>query len=538
MRRNKFLCFAVGLGLGIQASTQDKPNIIIIMADDMGFSDIGCYGGEIDTPNLDALAAGGMRFTQFYNAGRCCPTRASLLTGLYPHQTGVGYMQPMNKYNKPVRHIPEYQGFLNNRCVTIAEILKRSGYQTFMSGKWHVGAAEGQRPPDRGFDRFYGLNGGACHYFHPEKGTIHLDREPVKELPGDFYSTDYFAKYAARFIREAGKDRPFFLYLAFTAPHWPLHAWPEDIKKYRGSYLMGWDELRHRRYEKQKALGIPGREASLTPRHKDSHPWTEETDPDDMDLRMAVYAAMVERMDKGIGHMLDVLRSSGQYENTLIMFLSDNGGCAEPLGKGREDEPPGHPDSYQGYWLPWANASNTPFRLFKHWVHEGGIATPLIVHWPGHVPKGTVNRQQAGHVKDLMATCLDAADVDYPDSFKGRNILPTESHSLMPAMLDPAFADNHIIFWEHEGNRAVREGNWKLVSFYNEIHETMEKVGTGQRTGVWELYDLSKDRSEMHDLADEKPELLQQLKKKYHAWTERVHVRDWEEILGMGGYDK
>jgi arylsulfatase A-like enzyme len=527
------LAFAFAAG----AAADDRPNIVIILADDMGFSDVGCYGSEIPTPHIDSLAARGVRFTQFYNCGRCCPTRASLLTGLYPHQAGIGYMEPTNKYNRPIAHLPQYQGVLHDRCVTIAEALGAAGYQTFMAGKWHVGSEEDRRPLDRGFERFFGLYGGACNFFRPRQGQIVDQDQPLWPLLDDFYTTDYFAAYAARFIAESERHRPLFLYLAFTAPHWPLHAWPEDIARHRGKYRTGWDELRRRRFTAQKQMGLFPPGLQLSPRHPDNYDWAE-ADQDDMDLRMAVYAAMVERMDQGIGKVLQTLRDSSREDNTLVLFLSDNGGCAEPLGKDQPNaKPPGPADSFTGYFLPWANASNTPFRLFKHWVHEGGIATPLIACWPERIPSGVINSRQVGHVIDLMPTCLEAAGATYPQERNGAEFPLLEGRSLLHAFVDPESACPVTLYWEHEGNRAVREGRWKLVSYYNEIHEEMGRVGTGRRTGPWELYDLQTDRTELRNLAAEHPERVRDLVQMYEQWTTRLGVRDWQELLRLGGFD-
>jgi len=511
-----------------------RPNIIVIMADDMGFSDLGCYGSEIATPNLDALAARGVRFTQFYNCARCCPTRASLLTGLYPHQAGIGYMEPGNRYNRPAiekLRLPQYQGFLNDRCVTIAEALRPAGYQTFMAGKWHVGALPGQRPLDRGFDRFFGIHGGAGAYFKPAPNSLHLNRDPVVDLPKDFYSTDYYARYAARFIEESDRQRPFFLYLAFTAPHWPLEAWPEDIERYRGRYRIGWDELRRRRLARQKELGLFPSDTKLPPRHPDSYPWEEEKNQENMDLRMAVYAAMVDRMDRGVGTILETLRRTGQEDNTLILFLSDNGACAEPYLRNAAN-PPNH----AAQLLPWANASNTPFRLFKHWVHEGGISSPLIASWPSHMRGGAINQNWVGHVMDILPTCLDAAGAKPPQTREARPVQRPEGVSLLRALRDPGALRGRPIYWEHEGNRALRDGRWKLVSYYNEIHEEMAQVGTGPRTGPWELYDLAAERAELNNVATQQPKRLQSMIARHRAWESRAGVTDWEEILKAGGF--
>ncbi len=515
-----------------------RPNIVLIMLDDMGFSDIGCYGSEIRTPNLDSLAERGTRYTNFTNCARCCPTRASALTGLYPHQVGVGFMTYGNRYNQAIYEsvgAPQYQGHLNRHCVTIAEALGSSGYQTFMSGKWHVGTREGERPTDRGFDRFYGILGGACNYWRPDPENLRYGEEPVENLPDDFYSTDYFTRYAVRFIRQADASRPLFLYVAYNAPHWPLHAWPEDIARYSGSYMMGWDELRRRRLARQKEMGLFGPRVRLTPRDEESYPWEEEFDKEGMDLRMATYAAMIDRVDQGVGRILEALQATGREQNTLVMFLSDNGGCAEPIGK-NSPQAPGPADSFLGYLLPWANASNTPFRLFKHWVHEGGIATPFIVCWPAQVPAGVINSEQIGHVKDLMPTCLEAAGADYPSAFRGHKILPCEGRSLLHSLLDPDSVANHTIYWEHEGNRAVRDGRWKLVSYYNEVHE--QKPGTGRRTGRWQLYDLAEDRTELNDLVNVYPGEARLLERKYEEWARRTGVLDWEDAIRQAGLDQ
>ena len=372
------------------AGSGKKPNIVLIMADDMGFSDIGCYGGEIHTPNLDKLAAGGLRFTQFYNAARCCPTRASLLTGLYPHQAGIGHMVGNSGY-------PAYQGYLNERCVTIAEALKPAGYRTFMSGKWHVGEDRPHWPTDRGFDRYFGLISGAANYFdiaqdkaQGVKRQMAIDDQPYTPPEEGFYMTDAFTDHAVEFVEGHGRSKqPFFLYLPYTSPHWPLHAWPQDIAKYKGKYLQGWDALRQERYERMVKMGIISDKWKLSPRDTTTWPWDDEKNKELLDLKMAVYAAQIERMDYGIGRVLDKIKEIGAEQNTLVLFLADNGGCAEggPVGVDNRKNglPPGAADSFMSYGLSWANASNTPFRRYKHWVHEGGIATPLIAYWPaGH----------------------------------------------------------------------------------------------------------------------------------------------------------
>jgi len=479
-----------------------RPNIVIIMADDMGFSDIGCYGSEIATPNLDRLAAGGLRFTQFYNGARCCPTRASLLTGLYAHQAGVGHMVGKGA-------TPAYQGYLNDRCVTIAEALKQGGYRTLMAGKWHVGEERPHWPCDRGFDEYFGLISGASNYFSIDPGRkFARGNEQINPANNRFYMTDAFTDAAVKFVDEHGRQpAPFFLYLAFTSPHWPLHAWPEDIAKYRGKYKIGWDALREQRYKRQIELGIVDARWPLSPRDPEAPAWSDAANQDDLDLRMAVYAAQIDRMDQNIGRVLAKISEVGAEKNTLVMFLADNGGCAEAVDRGKKGVPAGGKDSFFSYGLPWANASNTPFRLYKHWVHEGGISTPLIAYWPAVIEeRGTITRE-VGHLIDLMATSLDAAGVEYPATHNGKAITPLEGKSLVPIFRTGTRAGHEALFWEHEGNRAIREGKWKLVS---------------RKPGGWELYDIEADRTELNNLAEKEPERVRAMAAKYQAWADRV----------------
>jgi arylsulfatase len=488
-------------------SAQDlpaRPNIVILLADDMGYSDIGCYGSEISTPHLDRLAAGGLRFTQFYNNARCCPTRASLLTGLYPHQAGMGHMVE----GKPA---PAYQGYLNDRCVTFAEALRPAGYFTAMAGKWHVGERRPHWPVDRGFDRYYGLISGASNYFKIDAGRqLALDGERVSATGEDFYITDAFTDHALQFLDEAKEKRkPFLLYTAFTSPHWPLHARPEDVAKYRGKYLEGWDALRRSRHRKQVDLGIVNATWPLTPRDPKAPAWEDAKDKEALDLRMAVYAAQIDRMDQNIGRILAKLREIGAEENTLVLFLSDNGGCAEEIHRGRAGAEIGTRDSYESYGLPWANASNTPFRLYKHWVHEGGIATPLIASWPSVIRKSGI-RHEPAHLIDIMATCLDLARAEYP-----KDRIPVEGLSLAPLFRDGRRPGPDALYWEHEGNRAVRQGKWKLVS---------------RHKAEWELYDLDADRTEMNNLAAANPEKVKEIAAKHAAWAARAGVVDWDEL--------
>jgi arylsulfatase len=494
-----------------------RPNIVLIMADDMGYSDIGCYGGEVHTPNLDKLAASGLRFSQFYNTARCCPTRASLLTGLYPHQAGIGHMVENRDY-------PAYQGYLNDRCVTIAEALRPAGYRTLMSGKWHVGEDRPHWPVDRGFDRYFGLVSGAANYFDVTQdkapGVVRkmaLDDQPYKPPKEGFYITDAFTDHAVEFLDQYGHDdKPFFLYLAYTAPHWPLHALPTDIAKYKSKYLKGWDRLRDERYRRMVKMGLISGQWKMSPRDTETQPWAEEKDKELMDLKMAVYAAQIERMDYGIGRVLDKIRELGAEDNTLVMFLADNGGCAEGGPRGFDNRkngvPPGGADSFMSYGQSWANASNTPFRRYKHWVHEGGIATPFIAYWPRVIRNGGAITRDVGHLIDVMATCLDVAGAEYPPDYRGRTLTPLEGKSLFPVFEGKGRRGHDALFWEHEGNRAVRQDKWKLVAAYG---------------SPWELYDLEADRTELGNLAAEHPEKVNELKALYEGWATRCGVQPW-----------
>jgi arylsulfatase A-like enzyme len=528
MKRKEFLKAAAGLASSlpaftscgspvIQSKKDSRPNIIIIMADDMGYSDIGCYGGEIDTPNIDRLARGGVRFTQFYNAARCCPTRASLLTGLYPHQAGMGDMVSAGSKGKP----GPYQGYLNHSCVTIAEVLRQAGYSTYMSGKWHVGEAPEIWPGKRGFDRYFGLISGASSYYELIQGqnrrrTMALDDTEWNPPEEGFYMTDAFSERAVKYIdrhyKEPGQDKPFFLYLAYTAPHWPLHALPGDIAKYEGKFMEGWDVLRVRRYERMVKMGLIDPAWPLSPRDQEVPGWESIEDKEHWGRLMAVYAAMVDRMDQGIGRVLDKLKEFGAEQNTLVLFLSDNGGCHENIEYRKLNKPgttPGERGSYVAYRRPWANLSNTPFRLFKHWVHEGGIATPLVACWPAAIRQGGIITHQPGHITDLMATATDVGKAEYPAEFNGHAITPPEGRSLMP-VLRGGTRPERALYWEHEKNRAMRRGRWKLVSAGN---------------GRWELYDLEADRTEMNNLAADNPELLEEMTRMYETWASRCGVK-------------
>ena len=547
----------------LSADQATTPNIILILADDVGFSDLGCFGGEIATPNLDALAQGGVRFTQFYNTARCCPTRASLLTGLHPHQAGVGHMMED-------RGIEGYRGRLNRNCVTIAEALKPAGYRNYAVGKWHVTPGQaakaladtGNWPLQRGFDRYYGTIHGAGSYFDPS--SLVRDNKPVtvandpEYQPREYYYTDAIADHAVKFIREHARDgqaQPFFLYTAFTAAHWPLHAKEADIAKYKGRYDGGYEPVRAARRAKMKQLGLlDDKWDAPSPSDK----WDAVKNKAFESRCMEVYAAQLDCMDQGIGRIIAELKARGQFENTLIFYLQDNGACAELYGRGtnfteRADKPslppmardaqqfdsqprqtrdgwpvrgglgvmPGGPDTYVSYGRGWANVSNTPFREYKHWTHEGGISTPLIVHWPGagkaggKAGKGDGEKEtgrlvhEPGQLVDIMATCLDVAGARYPAEFNGQKIKPLEGASLRPVFTAQSIGRTKPLVWEHEGNRAIRDGNWKLVSKENK---------------PWELYDLSADRTELHDRATSEPGRVQKMAAAWDAWAARADV--------------
>jgi arylsulfatase len=496
------------------AAPASKPNIVVILVDDMGFSDLGCYGSEIPTPNLDALAKDGLKFTQFYNTGRCCPTRASLLTGLYPHQAGVGHMTDD-------KGVPGYQGRLNDQCVTIAEVLKPAGYFTALSGKWHVGQNAGVTPWGRGFDRSLNAAAGGFYYADSPKAKLFLNGEALANddprLPKGWYTTDLWTTFGLTFIDEAlAEKKPFYLHLCFNAPHFPLQAPADEIANFRGKYKAGWGATRDARYARQLELGLIDKAWAKSPRPEGVQVWKDVPagEQDRLDHLMATYAAVVHHMDSAVGALVDGLRQRGVLDNTLLLFMSDNGGNAEsgPKGKTEGDPSKGGSDWFCG--MSWAFVENTPFRLFKHFNHEGGIATPLIAHWPaGIVAKGEW-RTQPAHLIDIMATCADVGGAAYPKELKGKPILPMEGKSLVGAFANQPIARD-ALYWEHEGNAAVRVGDLKLV-----------RRG---RDGAWELYDMKTDRTELHDLAAAQPDKAKELAAKWEAWALRAHAKPYPD---------
>ncbi len=494
------------------AQNKKKPNIILILADDMGYSDIGCFGSEIHTPNIDKLASSGVKLSQFYNSARCCPTRASLLTGLYPHMAGIGWMTTD-------RQQPGYKGELNNECITIAQVLKSGGYSTYASGKWHVTAQvkyDGDKknwPLQRGFDKYFGIIPGAANYFNPGGLTSGNDKITAGK---NFYLTDAIADTAVKFIgshSKEKKDEPFFMYVAFNAPHWPLHAKPEDIKKYENKYLSGWDEIRKERYEKQLKLGLLDHSVKLSPRDNQIPEWNtfSEEEKKLWAKRMAVYAAQIDCMDQGIGRILKELKKDKMTENTLIVFLSDNGACAENVDSGEDKslEGLGTKQSFQSYRINWANTSNTPFKLYKHDVHEGGISSPFIASWPNVIKANATVISTPAHIIDIMPSFVEVSGATYPLQFNSTLIHPIAGKSLIELFKGGKLQERPI-FWEHEANRAIRYQKWKLVS---KAKKRPPFIGT------WELYDMNNDRSESLDLSKKYPKIADDLASMWDKWA-------------------
>jgi arylsulfatase A-like enzyme len=512
--------FAAAMSVVTAARANDvpppsRPNIVLIMCDDLGFSDLGCYGGEIHTPNLDRLAAEGMRFTQFYNCAVCVTTRAALLTGLYPRQ-GDG-------------------GLLRENMVTIAEVLRTAGYQTSLTGKWHLGSTAPKRPIDRGFDEYYGVLSGCCNYFNPalpdpkfynggqRRPFAHNDK-PVTEFPDNFYTTDAFSDHAAETIqRFARADKPFFVHICYTAPHFPLHAKPADVARYKDKYAKGYFELRQQRHRRQIELGVIDPRWQLSPADKklgpwrydyDITPWSEVSDIERENRRMEVYAAMVDCLDQGVGRVLRAIDDAGVADNTLVLFLSDNGGCATLPDdvQGMRDynrDLPGSRQTYDFCGPGWGWAQCTPFRRYKTWTYEGGIATPLIARWPGVVEPKSITHQ-AGHVIDLMATCAELGGASYPNELRSQRIMPLEGKSLVRVLQGRQRDEHASLCWYLFGSRAVRQGQWKLV--------------WGTTAERWELYDLQADRTETKDLSEQFPDKVQAMAAIWKEWAKTAEV--------------
>lgn len=510
-----------------KAEQAKRPNVIVILVDDMGFSDIGPYGSEIPTPNLDSLAANGVRFTQFYNSARCSPSRASLLTGLYPHEAGVGGLDNIVRPG-----LGGFQGRIADRAVTIAEVLKPAGYFTGMAGKWHVGAQHGTPPKAVGFDRSMFSKGGT--YFPdqrgPGRGFVTIDGQQVPTASpevgkGEWYASDMLVDWTVRFVDEAkAAGKPFFLYLPLTAVHFPVMAPAEDVAKFKGKYMVGWEQLRRDRFERQKKMGLIAADATLPGVLPEAYDWNKmsATDKQRFDEIMAVYAAAISRMDTAIGTLVADLKARGEFDNTLILFMSDNGGNAESGPDGRTGAAPwGGKDSNVWVGLNWATLQNTPFSFFKHYAEEGGIATPMIASWPaGIAPKvrGTMVRDP-GHLVDVMPTLAELAGARYPVRFDGHDIRPMSGRSFAAAFEGEALQRSVPIFWEHEGNKAVRDGRWKLVA---------------QLGAPWRLYDMNADRTETRDLAAKHPEIAVRMAKQWQDWAASSFVDPWTQKVDGG----
>ena len=495
--------------VSVFACADDRPNIVLIMADDLGYSDLGCYGGEIETPNLDALARDGLQMTQFYNCAKCTTTRAALVTGRYP--------RPKN-------------GLLTMNDLTIGELMKTAGYTTSLSGKWHLGHSDTTHPFHRGFDRFYGLLDGCCNFFDPSipdpkyKGgrtrVFGQDDKRITEFPKDFYTTTAFTDHAIESVQKFSRnDKPFFLHITYTAPHYPLHAPEQTIAKYRGRYLGGWDELRRTRWKRQKQLGLLDPKFKLSGTDSRSYDW-DSADQDWEDLRMATYAAMIDEMDQQIGRLVHALREAGELDNTLLAFFADNGGCAEEPGGRNKNLIPGPKEYYTAVGPAWGWAQNTPFKRYKQFVNEGGISSPMIVHWPAKIPGGSKSNA-VGHVIDLAATCAELGQVEWPETYEGRKVHPAEGKSLLP-VLSGDDADRHAtIYWEWKGNRAIRRGNDKLV---------YDKILKG-----WALYDMSADRTETNDLSTADPAKAAKFEADWMTWGKETGVLPKPKSSGEKG---
>lgn len=533
-------------GFGSSNAAGKKPNIILILADDMGFSDIGCFGSEIATPNLDKLANRGMRISQFYNNPRCCPSRASIMTGLYSQQAHMGDMV-VDHGRYP---FPEYDGILAANSLTLAEALKSAGYNTAAVGKWHLApeTEEGKRswPLQRGFDKFWGMIAGASVYW--ESRHLMDGNDPLPAPPQDQYLTDLWADHATTFVSQLAKEKkPFFLYTAFNAPHWPIQAPEEEIQKYAYRYGSGWDALREERHRKQLAMGIVSEKWSLTPRDPRVPAWEKAEDKEWEARRMAVYAGMIDRLDQAIGKILTSVENAGVADNTLILFMSDNGGNAEEIGRGHRETPgnnpegganhpfatghqgagpceiqmkcagntpgvmPGVESGFQSIGIPWGNCANTPFRLYKHYAHEGGISTPFIACWPAVIRPAAKPVNAVGHETDLMPTFLEVAGVTYPRQVAAGPIPSLAGESLLP-VFEGRSRNRRPIYWEHEGNKAVCDGRWKLVSKFPD---------------QWELFDMEADRTEMHDLSTAQPQRVKKMARMWDQWATSVGVQAW-----------
>ncbi len=502
------------------APSQERPSVVVILIDDMGFSDLGCYGGEVPTPNIDKLAAGGVRFTQFYNTARCSPSRAALLTGLYPHEAGMGFLD-----NMVVKNSKGTQGRLRDDCVTMAEVLQDAGYFTIMTGKWHLGQMHGTPPWERGFMR--SLNTAVGELYFPNQKQrrqdgIRLNGERFElddpKFGKDWYGPDLITEWGLKFVDEAiAAKKPFFYYLPHCAVHFPLQVPQADIDRYRGKYKVDWDTLREARHKRQIEMGLVDAKWPLTERPPGVPDWNtlSDEDKDRFDNIMAVYAAMIDRLDHSVGKLIAGLKERGVLDNTVVLLMCDNGGNAESGPRGRlEGANPGGPKSTVFLGQCWATLANTPFWRYKHFTHEGGIATPLIVHWPAGIDAQRDGKlePQPGHLVDIMPTVVELCGAKYPTEYHGHSIQPVAGTSLVPAIAGKPIDRKKPIYFAHEGNRAVRDGKWKLVMKFK---------------GPWELYDMEADRTERHDLLAQEPEVATRLIHEWESWAKRADVDPW-----------
>ena len=518
----------------LNSSAQNRPNILLILADDMGYSDLSCYGGEINTPNLDKLAKKGVRFTQFYNAARCCPTRASLMTGLYPHETGVGHMTGADMG-------PGYLGHLNDSCVTISEVLGSNGYYTGMVGKWHAGHNRESWPENRGFQNFWGIHNyidsylkvlNDCEVF--ENGKIVINQNDYPTLGAtpntEWYTTDVFTNKAIESIdRAVGERKPFFQYLAFNSPHWPLEAHDEVINKYLESYKAGYESLRKQKFERMREMGLVSKNWKLPESSMPEWETLNDSTKLDSEFRRAIYAAQVEIMDQNIGRLVEHLEKKGILDNTVIIFLSDNGCSAEP-----EEQIFGYQWEKNTRWnynewrrnsarqgasqgMVWAVASNSPYQRYKKFTHEGGISTPLIVYWPAGIKiPGSIDNK-LGHIVDIMATCVELSQSKYPTQRNDVSIKKCRGISLVENLKGEMSPEHDNLFWEHEGHGALREGKWKLVS------------ANPKNEAEWELYDMEQDRTETNNLSATYPERRKEMIEKWTQLANETHVLPWPD---------
>ncbi len=533
------LLFPVFLFSVSARAADSRPNIVLVLVDDMGWSNIGCYGGMVETPTIDRLAENGLRFNQFYNAARCCPTRATLMTGLHPHETGIGHM---TLPNRPVAdpepgeatsyfalveadrfRIPTaYQGWLKNWIPTLPEMLKEAGYGTYMTGKWHLGSEKKSTwPLQRGFDKFYGHLAGTSDFFVP--ANLYRGNQPIQAEGERYYITDAITDEAIKYLNNHDRrkdDEPFFLYLAYNAPHFPLQCMPEDYERYVGKFMEGWDALRAKRLEKQKRMGLVPENTTLAPRPEIVPAWNtlDEQKKVEMDAIMATYAAMIDRVDQNLGKLVENLEDSGEFDNTLIVFLSDNGGEAEsgPFGRFEYENLGQYGKGGNKYGRGWATLSNTPFREYKHYAHQGGVQTPLVVSWPDGIDAALNSSivEQPSYLPDLVETFLELGGASRPAMNGGKPIPAGQGISLLDTLRgskEPVHTAPFFI--EHEGNRIARDGKWKLVSYFDT---------------PWELYDLDADRSESNDLAGQHPEIVSRLDEAYQNWAHRSNVIDWK----------